>query len=110
MRFRKIIALLLVALLLCACGKKETPNNQLTYTVKVVDETGAPVAGVTVQLCSDSCVLGTTDETGVATFQVAEADYKVGFVMTPEGYAADMMAYSFEAGTQDMTLTLTHNP
>ena len=35
-----------------------------------------------------------------------EADYKVSFLMVPEGYAADSEEYHFGNGEYEMTLTL----
>ena len=45
---KMIVMFLLLAMILslCACGEKKTEE----YTVTVLDETGAPVAGAMVQL------------------------------------------------------------
>ena len=78
------------------------------YTVKVVDEGGNPVANAFVQLCLDNCFPNTTDDSGVATFDVEEADYKVSFVSLPEGYdyASDAREFYFEDGTKEIVITL----
>lgn len=58
-----------------------------SYVVKVSDEEGKPVAGATVQFCSDtSCVLGTTDESGCASFNAEPGVYTVHLLKVPEGY------------------------
>lgn len=81
-------------------------NGKTVYTVTVVDEAGNPVAGAFVQLCLDSCTPRATDENGVATYEMDEAaDYKVSFVMVPEGYVAEE-AYYFADGSLELTITL----
>lgn len=128
---RILIFVLAVCLVfgLCACGAsngdpKETTaattaettpeteetvdDGKVTYTVKVVDESGAPVANAAVQICKDSCLPGVTDAEGVATFRVAEDEgYKVSFLTVPEGYTAEAEEFYFETGATEMTITLT---
>ena len=83
-------------------------DGKVSYIVKVVDGTGAPMTGVAVQICKDSCMPGVTDAQGVATFRVAEAEgYKVSFLTVPEGYTAEAEEFYFEAGSTEMTITLT---
>ena len=83
-------------------------DGKITYTVKVVDGSGAPMAGVAVQICKDSCMPGVANAEGVATFRVAEDEgYKVSFLTVPEGYTAEAEEFYFEAGITEMTLTLT---
>ena len=132
MNIKGFLAFVLVICLLCglcACGSSEqTPgtteapvaeqtqpttqaapveDDKIAYTVKVVDGSGNPMAGVAVQICKDSCMPGVTDAGGVATFRVAEAEgYKVSFLTVPEGYTAEAEEFYFEAGSTEMTLTL----
>lgn len=84
------------------------PSNEPTYTVTVVDEGGNPVSGAMVQLCLESCVPAITNENGVAEFFLDEADYKVSFVMIPDGYelAGEETDFYFADGENTMTLTL----
>lgn len=132
MDFKRFLALLMAACLmlgLCACGGEGEPDatdssevteatdvteatvienaqdGNVTYTVTVVDESGAPIAGVFVQMCLETCYPNSTNENGVATFSLAEADYKVSFLTPPEGYSVEE-AYYFEDGAHDMTITL----
>ena len=112
---------------LCACGgnsgeTKETAaatnaatiptteetvdDGQVTYTVKVVDENGDPVANAAVQICKDSCLPGVTNEEGVAIFNVVEDDYKVSFMAMPEGFQAEADEFYFEGGSYELTITL----
>ena len=127
---KKILALLLVLCAifgLCACGgnadagkdttagttaatteatEAKVDDGKVTYTVKVVDEGGNPVSGAMVQLCLEACIPALTNAEGVATYNLAEADYKVSFVQMPAGYTADATEYHFDAGKYDMTITL----
>ena len=133
---KKIIAILLMlclAVSLCACGgsnntvetttepaveetttEPETTEPETTepaatgttYTVKVVDEGGNPIASAAVQLCKESCLPGMTNAEGVAAFRTVEDDYKVSFMTMPAGYEADAEEFYFESGSYEMTITL----
>lgn len=83
--------------------KEESPS----YTIKVVDESGNPVAGVMVQLCKDSCVPKMTDANGVAVFTVKELEdgYKANVAKAPEGYTYEDGDVYFEDEVE-VTLTL----
>lgn len=133
MSIKRFLVLLLAIFMLCglcACGNAEQPagtttapvadqpedptdepvadDGKVAYTVKVVDGSGAPMSGVAVQICKDSCMPGVTNAEGVATFRVAEEEgYKVSFLTLPEGYTAEAEEFYFEAGITEMTLTLT---
>ena len=131
---RKLIMILCVLLCLsfglCACAEQPaddtgestntttTSSNEdnkiapddgkVTYTVKVVDENGKPVTGGMIQFCLDACMPCVLDENGVASMDLAEADYKVSFTMMPTGYqlAGDKTEFYFEDGSYEMTITL----
>ncbi len=134
MDFKRIFALVLalcLALSLCACGgaagNTETPTTEgteattpatedtepvddgnVTYTVKVVDEGGNPIAGAMVQLCKETCLPGVTGVDGVAVFNVVEdSEYKVSFMSQPAGYEGIEEAYYFEDGSYELTITLS---
>lgn len=83
-------------------------DGKVLYTVTVVDENGAPIAGAVVQMCMDTCIPGVTNESGVAEFSVEEADYKVSFLTLPAGYtySGDAQEFHFEDGSTEITLTL----
>ena len=115
---------------LCACGGNQ--NNDVTttgntegssettlatdattakpsYSVKVVDESGNPVAGAWVQLCLEACTPAVTDENGVASYyNMAEANYDVKFVTMPAGYdyTTDEQVFHFANGSNELTITL----
>ena len=86
--------------------ENEPEDNNVTYTVKVVDENNNPIAGAMVQLCLDACIPGLTDASGVATFSQPAADYKVSFVSMPTGYTSDVNEFHFEEGKFELTITL----
>jgi len=83
----------------------EPEDDKVTYTVKVVDENNAPIAGAMVQMCLEACLPSLTNDEGVATYNLEEADYKVSFVTVPEGYTAEE-AYYFADGSYELTITL----
>lgn len=131
MKMKNIFALLLVLCMvfaLCACGGNEgegkesttgttagttetteapVDDGKVTYKVTVVDQDGEPIVGAMVQLCLDACVPAMTDLQGVATYKMDEANYKVSFVQMPYGYTAEAAEFYFDAGSTEMTITLT---
>ena len=125
---KKILAALLAVLMmvsLCACVGGNEPadkdeatttkpttttttkadDGKVTYTVKVLDDAGAPVVGAFVQICKEACIPAPTGADGVATWTVAEDDYKVSFAVAPAGYEVET-EYYFEDGSRDMTITI----
>lgn len=81
-------------------------NSKVKYTVKVVDESGNPIAGAMVQLCKDSCFPSKTNDQGVAEFLLPEDEYKASFLTMPSGYTSDETNFYFDKGSKDMTITL----
>ena len=65
-----------------------TPSGKITYIVTVVDQNGAPVAGVSIQMCTaDSCLMpAPTAEDGTVRFTLAPAAYHATVAICPEGY------------------------
>ncbi|MBQ2855221.1 MAG: hypothetical protein IJE81_07090 [Oscillospiraceae bacterium] len=109
------VLFLALALLLTmtACGgtsaeTEEPVQGETTYTVHVVDEAGSPLVGVMVQLCSEVCMVSSTDAEGKALFSAEEDAYKVSILSLPEGYthSSEQTEYPFEAGSFEMTLVL----
>lgn len=134
MNMRKLIMVLCILLclscVLCACGeppaddtgestqttttsstedsKKPQEDGKVTYTVKVVDESGKPVTGGMIQFCLDTCMPCPLDANGVASMKLKEADYKVSFTVMPTGYAlaGSETEFHFADGSYEMTITL----
>ena len=84
----------------------EPEDLSVTYTVTVVDENNAPLAGATVQLCvGELCRLPVfTGADGVAILKLDEADYTVK--VTLGGYTGEA-EYHFAAGSTELTVQLT---
>ena len=84
-----------------------TDDGKVTYTVKVVDANGAPVAGAAVQFCDDNgCRMPVaTNAEGIVTLTEAESNFHVTLASVPEGYAADTTEYYFD-GAFELTITL----
>jgi hypothetical protein len=79
----------------------------VTYTVKVVDANGAPVAGAAVQFCDDNgCRMPVaTNAEGIVTLHEAESNFHVTLASVPEGFAADATEYYFDVAFE-LTITL----
>lgn len=114
MRMKPMLLLLLALCLvlgLCACtntadGANQTADGKVTYRIKVVDEASKPMPNVMVQLCSDSCFPATTDQAGVAEFNLVEAEYKAAVTVMPAGYEAEAAEFRFPVGSYELTITL----
>ena len=96
------LVLILALWLLAGCGRKAA-----IYEVLATDEAGKPVPGVTLQFCSDTeCILGKTDDKGVAAFEKEAGHYPNHVLKVPEGFAADSTEYSAPAEPGRMTIVL----
>lgn len=121
---KKMMMILLVTLLglsLWGCGsepiREESSPTQLgeeskgrivRYVIHVTDEKGTPIPNAMVQLCSDICVVGSTDETGTAEFTMEPADYKVSLPVMPQGYVhtGEETEFAFPEGSTELTIVL----
>ena len=114
---KRITVLFIIALsilVLAGCGGSgsdsassapENPGD--VYRVITVDESGAPVAGVAVQFCSEQmCLMGETDADGIAAFEQEEGAYTVHVYKVPDGYAEDATEYPVPETYGDVTITL----
>lgn len=70
--------------------ENKLPDGQSLYTVLVVDQNGAPVSGVGVQLCSDAgCQMpDATGANGIVTFTTVTDNYKAQIANVPAGYVS----------------------
>ena len=86
------------------------PAAEPDYKVIVVDEGGNPIANAWVQLCIEdgTCTPASTDDNGVAAFYIAEYNYKVSFMVMPDGYeyTSEQENWYFEDGKTEMTIVL----
>ena len=97
------LILLLAFGIMAGCGQK-APGS---YEVCVNDGSGKPVPGVTVQFCSDTeCILGTTDEKGLAVFEKEGGKYTVHVLKVPEGYRGDDTEYAAPEKPGRVTIVL----
>ena len=86
----------------------ENNSQKKMCRILVKDEAGTPVKGARVQFCSDSeCMLGTTDATGLATFEVPEGTYTVHVLKVPEGYKKNPDEYKTSDTYCDVYISLT---
>ena len=68
-------------------GTTAAGKGEGAYIVLVTDENGTPVPGVKVQFCSDTqCMMGRTDNTGVAVFNMEPGNYEAHILKQPDGY------------------------
>lgn len=120
--FALLAAILLLTCLMSACTSAPdapsettaaaTSPDKITYTVTVVDQNGAPVQGVSIQMCTaDSCLMpAATGADGTASFTLAPAAYHATVATCPEGYTAESSAeYHFEGDATALTITVTKN-
>lgn len=86
-----------------------TEPEGVTYTIKVVDEGGNPVAGAMVQLCAEVCMPKLTDANGAAVYENQEerSDYKAAVTSYPAGYEAlgEQVDFYFD-GAYEVTITV----
>jgi hypothetical protein len=137
MRIGALVMALCLMLCLCACGNDAQDNTDNTttaptttaptkpaepttepttkpaepdYKVTVLDEGGNPVVGAWVQLCVEdgTCTPASTNDQGVAGFNLDTYNYKVSFMVLPEGYAytSEQDTWYFEDGKTEMTIVL----
>lgn len=68
----------------------DLPEGYGAYTINVVDEAGAPVAGAMVQVCdADTCSVLPTDDNGQLTFQLPAYAYEIHILTLPTGYSVE---------------------
>ena len=96
-------ALIMAMAFLAGCGGKKPAN----YEVLVNDAGGNPVEGVTVQFCSGTeCIMGKTDEKGIAVFEKEAGTYTVHVLKVPEGYTAYDTEYTAPAEPGRLTVVI----
>ena len=64
--------------------------GQSAYVLRCVDQTGAPVPGAVLQVCSDElCRIVFTDESGVASLALDAFAWEVHLLRLPAGWRGD---------------------
>lgn len=91
-----------------ADGQEASSADESSYTVKFVDQTGAPVSGVMLQACSDDvCIVYFSDENGVCTFSLLPGTWEMHVLMLPEGYKGDTeTVWTLAEGGEEIEITL----
>ena len=103
-----LILAVLAVLCLSGCGAESTPaaeeaadetaaapveeksSGSSGYTVTVLDDSGSPVSGAQVQICTDSaCLTGKSGEDGRCEFKLEPGVYEIHILKTPEGFEPD---------------------
>jgi len=70
--------------------REDAELTEAVYTVKYVDQNGAPVAGVMCQVCDETtCQVFVSDENGVCEFTLAPYEWEIHTLSIPEGYEGD---------------------
>ncbi len=86
--------------------------TKTTYKITVLDQNGAPVKGVEVQMCDDAgCKLpNATGDDGSVSFSFSPSNYHVTLITIPEGYTADTEEqHNFPEGSSELTITIQKN-
>ena len=83
----------------------EDIKEMKSYTVKIMDAQGKPLAGAEVFFANSGKGAVTTDETGTVTIELQEAKYTV-YVTPPTGYVANNNGYPFEDGSNELNIVL----
>ena len=93
-----------------AADSTQQSAQEATYTLRFVDTDGAPVAGVMVNICSDTFCFApaVTGTDGVAAFTGAPYAYEVHVLHAPTGYQwDDTQTITLPAVGGEMVLTLS---
>ena len=89
-------------------GSKESDTSG--YSVLVTDEDNKPVPGVSIQFCTEEmCFQGTTDDTGIASFDQEPGTYSIHVLGVPEGFAPDKTEYKTPSEPGLVTIVLKKN-
>lgn len=106
-----VILVVLMTVTLLGCGKSESAkghsSNGREWIISCVDENGAPVEGVKLQVCSGNlCVALTTSEDGTAVYEGEKGTYEISVLKTPAGYEYEGSEMEAEFG-DDVVIELT---
>lgn len=84
-----------------------TENEANAYRIFVVDQSSRPVAGAMVQFCTaDTCKIGKTDDSGMASFDDPEGVYEVHILKVPKGYKKNDSLFTTPDTYSDMVIVV----
>ncbi len=97
--------LLLIAAVFVGCNKSD---GDVTYTVTIKGDGGAPVANASVYVLKDgeTFMAGKTGTDGVYVFKAAKYNYGITLAGLPSGYMYSGDAYYFEDGKNTLEISL----
>ena len=107
--YEKTIDSLLAGEAAAAAPAVEEPAAEKGNTCRIIvsDEAGNPVAGATVQFCSDiTCMAGKTDAEGITSFAAEQGPYTVHVQKVPEGYEPCTEEFAVPDDLADVKITL----
>ncbi len=82
-----------------------TENEANAYRIFVVDQSSRPVVGAMVQFCTaDTCKIGKTDDSGMASFDDPEGVYEVHILKVPKGYKKNDSLFTTPDTYSDMVI------
>ena len=84
-------------------------DEKAAYTLRFLDQNGAPVAGVIANICDETtCLPAVSDENGIVSFENVPYPYDIHVLRVPEGYAFDTMQdFTAPANGGEMEFILT---
>ena len=92
-------------------GNISVGEENVTYTIRFVDQNGDAVPGVTAQICDDSsCLVAVSDANGVCEMLLPPYAYEIHVLKVPEGYETDPNAvYTAPAAGGELVISLKKN-
>ena len=86
-------------------------DDKAAYTLRFVDQNGAPIAGVIANICDETtCSPMFSDESGVIFFENTPYPYDIHVIRAPAGYAFDAsQSFTAPANGGEMTIILPKN-
>ncbi len=88
-------------------GANGAENAANAYRIFVVDQSSRPVVGAMVQFCTaDTCKIGKTDDSGMASFDDPEGIYEVHILKVPKGYQKNESLFTTPDTYSDMVIVV----
>lgn len=92
-------------------GNISVGEENVTYTIRFVDQNGDAVPGVTAQICDDSsCLVAVSDANGVCEMLLPPYAYEIHVLKIPDGYELDSNGvYTAPAAGGELVISLKKN-